>query len=236
VGETNYLEKLTAESKQKEIEILLKQGLENMKKSHLELKKWMQTDSAYVIQNQELPKLQLQTPDLENHPGISYYQDLENLSEASLSMERQKLFPDIQVSLFQGTNNFENAKTYQGFQVGMAFPLWFGNQKAKIKAAKTETQIVQDEFENYKYTLKIHYQSLLLDLSKFEEGISYYETQGKILAKELFSNAEKAFQNGEINFLQYVQLLENAKNIEGNYLENLLQYNNTVLEANYLIN
>ena len=236
VGETNYLEKLTAESKQQEIEILLKQGLENMNKSHLELKKWMQTDSAYVIQNQELQKLQLQTPDLENHPGISYYQDLENISEASLSVERQKLFPDIQVSLFQGTNNFENAKTYQGFQVGMAFPLWFGNQKAKIKAAKTETQIVQDEFENYKTTLKIHYQSLLLDLSKFEEGITYYESQGKILAKELFSNAEKAFQNGEINFLQYVQLLENAKNIEGNYLENLLQYNNTILEANYLIN
>lgn len=236
VGETNYLEKLTAESKQKEIEILLKQGLENMNKSHLELKKWMQTDSAYVIPNQELPKLQLQTPDLENHPGISYYQDLENLSEASLSLERQKLLPDIQVSVFQGTNNFENAKTYQGFQVGMAFPLWFGNQKAKINAAKTEQQIVQDEFENYRSTLKIHYQSLLLDLSKFEEGISYYENQGKILAQELFSNAEKAFQSGEINFLQYVQLLENAKNIEGNYLENLLQYNNTVLEANYLVN
>jgi len=236
VGETNYLEKLTAESKQKEIEILLKQGQENMNKSHLELKKWMQTDSAFVIQNQELQKLQLQTRDLDNHPGISYYQDLENLSEASLSMERQKLLPDIQVSLFQGTNNFENAKTYQGFQVGMAFPLWFGNQKARIKAAKTETQIVQDEFEDYRTTLKNHYQSLLLDLSKFEEGISYYETQGKILAKELFSNAEKAFQSGEINFLQYVQLLENAKNIEANYLENLLQYNNTVLEANYLIN
>ncbi len=236
VGETNYLEKLTAESKQKEIEILLKQGMENMNKSYLKLKRWMQTDSAYVIPNQELPKLQLQNPDLENHPGISYYQDLENLSEASLSLERQKLLPDIQVSIFQGTNNFENAKIYQGFQVGMAFPLWFGNQKAKINAAKTETQIVQDEFENYKSALKIHYQSLLLDLSKFEEGISYYETQGKILAQELFSNAEKAFQNGEINFLQYVQLLENAKNIEGNYLENLLQYNNTVLEANYLIN
>jgi len=236
VGETNYLEKLTAESKQKEIEILLKQGQENMNKSYLELKKWMQTDSAYAIPNQALPKLQLQTLDIENHPGIGYYQDLEHLSDATLSLERQKLLPDIYVALFQGTNNFENAKTYQGFQVGIAFPLWFGNQKAKIKAAKTETLIVQDEFENYKSTLTIHYQSLLLDLSKFEEGISYYDTQGKILAQELFSNAEKAFQNGEINFLQYVQLLENAKNIEGNYLENLLQYNNTVLEANYLVN
>jgi len=236
VGETNYLEKLTAESKQKEIEILLKQGLENVHKSHLELKQWMQTDSAYVIPNQEFPKLQLQSPDLENHPGIGYYQNLQDLSEASLSLERQKLLPDLQVSLFQGTNNFENAKTYQGFQVGMAFPLWFGNHKAKINAAKTETQIVQDEFDNYKSTLKIHYQSLLSDLLKYEEGITYYENQGKTLAKELFSNAEKAFTNGEINFLQYVQLLENAKNIERNYLENLLQYNNTVLEANYLIN
>lgn len=236
VGETNYLEKLTAESKQKEIEILLKQGRENVNKSYLELKQWMQTDSAYVIPNQEFPKLQLQTPDLENHPGLSYYRELQDLSEATLALERHKLLPDLQVSVFQGTNNFENSKTYKGFQVGMAFPLWFGNHKAKINAAKTENQIVQDEFDNYKSTLEIHYQSLLSDMLKYEEGISYYENQGKTLAKELFSNAEKAFQNGEINFLQYVQLLESAKNIERNYLENLLQFNNTVLEANYLIN
>ncbi len=236
VGETNYLEKLTAESKQREIEILLSQGQQNVNRSHLELKQWMQSDSAYVIPTQEVPKLQLLTQDLENHPGMSYYQELQALSEASLSLERQKLLPELQVSLFSGTNNFENAKTYQGFQVGMAFPLWFGNQKAKINAAKTETQIVQYEFENYSSTLKIHYQGLLSDLLKYEEGIRYYENQGKTLARELFMSAEKSFQNGEIDFLEYVQLLENAKNIERNYLEALLQYNNTVLEANYLIN
>jgi len=49
-------------------------------------------------------------------------------------------------------------------------------------------------------------------------------------------HARKAFRSGEINFLQYTQLLDNAKKIESDYLYQLLQYNLTVLEANYLMN
>ncbi|NCT17899.1 MAG: multidrug transporter AcrB [Flavobacteriaceae bacterium CG2_30_34_30] len=236
MGETNYLEKLTAASKQKEIEILLKQGLENVAKSYLEFQGLLQTEQSFVVPDQALEKWFLQPVNIKNNEGIQYYQQAQNLSKAALSLEKQTLLPDIQVSLFQGTNSYENARVYKGFQVGLAFPLWFGNHRAKIKAAKTEIEIVQNEFENYKTKLEIHYQILLTDISKYEEGIFYFENQGKILAKELFLNAEKAFNQGEINYLQYVQLLENAKTIELNYLENLLQYNFTVLDIKYLIN
>ena len=73
------------------------------------------------------------------------------------------------------------------------------------------------------------------DLEKHREGIAYYEQEGKKLARELFTHAEKAFQNGEIDFLQFVLLLENAKKIEMDYLNNLKEYDLTVLEARYLI-
>ncbi|PKP25378.1 MAG: CusA/CzcA family heavy metal efflux RND transporter [Bacteroidetes bacterium HGW-Bacteroidetes-2] len=235
LGETNYLEKLTAASKQKELEILLKQSIESVNTSYLQLHSWMQSDTLYVISKQDFKKLPIQILDKENHEGIRFYEHAAKVTTSSLSLEKQRLLPDIQFSLFQGTNSFENANVYQGFQIGLAFPLWFGNHRAKIKAAKTEIQIVKDEFENYKTNLNMHYESLLSNILKYEEGIFYFENQGKILSEELFSNAEKAFIQGEINFLQYVQLLENAKNIEINYLENLLQYNINVLEINYLI-
>lgn len=115
-------------------------------------------------------------------------------------------------------------------------PLWFGAQKSKIDATKTETLIVANELENYKILLKSKYDGLLSDLKKYEETVNYYEITGQRLSKELTTTASKAFQNGEIDFLQYVQLLESSKNIVINYLQNLNRYNNTVLELNYLTN
>ncbi|HUH27909.1 TolC family protein, partial [Gelidibacter sp.] len=236
VGETNLLEKLTAETKQKEISISLAQTKEDVAKAFTMLHQWMQTDSLVTIEENRLPRLELQPPNFSDHPGILYYGSAQELSKVSLSLERQRLLPELHISVFQGTNNGLDAKRYNGFQAGVSIPLWFGANKAKINAAKTETMIMADESENYKMQLESRYQGLLSDLNKFQEGVDYYETTGGKLAKELTTSASKSFQNGEIDFLQYVQLLESAKNIQITYLQNLNAYNATVLELNYLIN
>ena len=236
VGETNLLEKLTAETKKKEIVIALSQAHEDVAKAYTMLNQWVQADSIITVSEDVLPRLELKEFSLTDHPGLMYYNSAENLAKSSLSLERQKLLPDINLSLFQGTNNGANARNYSGFQVGIAVPLWFGAHKSKINAAKTETLIIANEFENYKVQLQTKYDALLSDLKKFQETVDYYESTGRDLSKQLTTTASKAFQNGEIDFLQYVQLLESAKNIEINYLQNLNKYNNTVLELNYLTN
>ena len=234
VGETNLLEKLTAEAKQKEISILLSQTREGVAKAYTMLRQWIQADSLVMVGENGLPHLQLQKPDLSDHPGILFYDAAQKLTESSLSLERQRLLPDLHILAFQGTNNGSESKRYNGFQAGVSVPLWFGANKSKISAAKTETMIVADESENYKIQLDSKYQGLLSDLKKFQEAVNYYETTGGKLAEELTTSASKSFQNGEIDFLQYVQLLESAKNIQITYLQNLNEYNNTVLELNYL--
>ncbi|GER60069.1 CusA/CzcA family heavy metal efflux RND transporter [Formosa undariae] len=236
VGETNLLEKLTAETKQKEIAIALSQAREDVSKAYTMLNQWVQTDSTITVSEDVLPRLELKEFSLTDHPGLMYYNSAENLAKSSLSLERQKILPDLQLSVFQGTNNGVAARNYNGFQVGIAVPLWFGAHKSKINAAKTETLIIANEFENYKIQLQSKYDALLSDLKKFQETVDYYQSTGRDLSKQLTTTASKAFQNGEIDFLQYVQLLESSKNIEINYLQNLNKYNNTVLELNYLTN
>lgn len=234
VGETNLLEKLTAEAKQKEVSILLSQTREDVNKAYTMFHQWIQSDTVVHVMDIDLPRLELQEPDIMDNPGILYYDSAKKLSSYNLSLERQRLLPDLQLSVFQGTNNGVNAKRYNGFQAGLSIPLWFGANKSKIKAAQTEVMIVSDEFENYKIQLESKYQGLLADLKKFQEAIDYYEDTGEKLSMELTENASKAFINGEIDFLQYVQLLESAKNIQITYLQNLIQYNTTVLEINFL--
>ncbi|WP_418637914.1 CusA/CzcA family heavy metal efflux RND transporter [Winogradskyella sp.] len=236
VGETNLLEKLTAETKQKEISIALIQARADVSKAYTMLNQWVQSDSLITVSEAKLPRLALEELNLTNHPGMLYYNSAETLAKSSLSLERQKLLPDLQFSVFQGTNNGVNARNYNGFQVGVAVPLWFGANKSKINAAKTETLIVANEFENYKIQLQSKYDALLSDLKKYQETVDYYENTGRNLSKELTTTASKAFKSGEIDFLQYVQLLESSKNIEINYLQNLNKYNTTVLELNYLTN
>ena len=236
VGETNYLEKLTAVTKHKEVSVLLSQAKENITNAQLELNKWMQLDSSFVVEEEKLTKLEVTPIDTSNHPGIAYYKEAIHLSEKQLSAEKQKLLPDLHLSYFQGTNDGVGSKVYQGFQAGVGVPLFFGSQKSKIKATKIGTEVLQSEATNYKLQLIARYNQLQAQLAKYEEAINYYQENGKSLSSELINTATKAFQNEEIDFVQYILSLENAKTIETTYLENLYNYNQTVLEINYLMN
>jgi len=234
VGETNLLEKLMAETKQKEVSLLLSQSLENVNKANTTLQEWLQSDSTYVVSKQTAPLLPLKEWNLLEHPGLLYYETAKQLSQTNFSIEKQQLLPDLQFSVFQGTNNGMNAKNYSGFQAGVSIPLWFGANKSKINAAKTQTMIIENNYENYKIQLESKYKRLFSDLKKHEEAINYYNNKGQQLSRELTLTASKAFKNGEINFLQYVQLLESATTININYLKDLFNYNTTILELNYL--
>jgi heavy metal efflux system protein len=235
-GESNYLEKLTAEAKKKEISIQLNQIRESIQRNYIVFNQWLQSDSSFAVSDDQLVRIALIPLDTVAHPTLNYYNDAMKLSNQTLVLEKQKLLPDLNASVFQGTNNGTGTQSYSGFQVGVAIPLWFGTQKSKIAAAKTESNIIESESNNYKIQLASKYEALQSDLRQYEAGIVYYETSGKRLSTETLFYANKAYQNGEINFLQYTQLLENAKTIESNYLKSLFQYNSTVLEANYLMN
>lgn len=235
-GESNYLEKLTAETKKKEVSIQLNQIRESMQRSYISLNQWLQSDSSFTVSADTFEKIELMPLDSATHPTLSYYANAMKLSNDMVSLEKQKLLPDLNATLFRGTNNGGGQETFSGFQVGVAIPLWFGVQKSKIAAAKTGESILEAESDNYKLQLIARYEALLSELRQYEQGLTYYESTGKKLSQETLFHANKAYQNGEIDFLQYAQLLENAKTIESNYLQSLFQYNMTVLEVNYLMN
>ncbi|MEY4433434.1 MAG: hypothetical protein RLZZ44_1568, partial [Bacteroidota bacterium] len=64
-------------------------------------------------------------------------------------------------------------------------------------------------------------------------AINYYNQYGKKLSDEIIKVANLSYKNGEIDFFQYIQSLENATTIQVDYLDTLLQYNNTQLDILY---
>ncbi|AWW30988.1 CusA/CzcA family heavy metal efflux RND transporter [Echinicola strongylocentroti] len=232
-GESNLLEKLTAESKSQEMAVLLEQVQKDRKKATIALNGWIQGENTYQVIDHKMHKLTLEN-DTSLHPGLAYYNQLEVTYGQETKLEKQQLLPDLQVSLFQGTNHLANAKHYQGIQAGLAVPLWFGAQRSKIQAARSSQKSALLQRENYRIRLKTNRLALLEELKKYRKAIDYYEHTGKKLATGILSNAQMAYREGEIDFLQYIQLLENARNIEITYLKNLWEFNMTILEANFI--
>ena len=236
LGETNYLELLTSEAKQKEVNLLLQNAEEKIKSNFEILMSLIQTDSTYILPNIKLPKLDLNQTDTITNPGINYYSKMIDIAEYEASLEKQKILPNINLGFFHSFNDGVKPNKYNGFEIGISLPVWVFPQVARIEASQIQEQINIENLNNYRAKLKAKLNILHADLNLYEKEIQYYESSGTNLVQELFNNSNTAFENGEIDFLEFIQLTERAVKIEMIYLETLNKYNNSVITKNYLIN
>ncbi len=234
LGETNYLEKITARAKQRQLETDYRQSREDVQIARERLKATVQSKDSLVIPEKPLEKLQFSLSSMEAHPAIDYYQNRTDFYEAKRSLEKQHLLPDISLSYSLGSNSGLSQNLY-AYQIGLKIPLLFSGNASKIKASKIAADVSQQQAEDYKIQLNSRKLQLLNEVSKYEEALQYYETEGKSLSEEILKTANIGFKNGEIDFFQYIQSLENAYEIELQYLENLNNYNQAVIALNYLI-
>jgi cobalt-zinc-cadmium resistance protein CzcA len=233
LGETNYLEMITAKSKQKQLQTNYKQALQEIVLATEKLKSVVQIDAIEVV-DVPLAKLALQKNSFNENLGLEYFAKVNTIQNALFKKEQQTLLPDISLEYFQGTNN-QLDRLLRGYQIGLKIPFFFSGNAAKIKAYKMAKNTVLEQEKEYQTKLESNYKALLARLNQFEEAINYYETEGKKLKDEIIKTANRTFVEGEIDFFQYIQSLETAKDIELSYLDNLNSYNQTVININYLI-
>ncbi|HKM94177.1 MAG TPA: CusA/CzcA family heavy metal efflux RND transporter [Prolixibacteraceae bacterium] len=234
LGEISKLDLLNAQSKHSMLKMKLKQMQYDLDIAHGAINVLLQSDTLYTIAFEPLGKIVPLIPRLENEPGYQILKSYAELNDALLRVEKQKLLPNITLGYFNGTNNYDNSRNYHGVHVGLAVPLFFGNQKSQIKAAQQKQQTSfyrqQDYTTRYSYQLK----QLYSELEKYTETLQYYEDTGILLSEQIFDTARKSFDAGEIDFFRFVHAIESAIEIEIDYLDNLLEYNKVVLEINYL--
>lgn len=234
LGETNYLEKITAQAKQRELSTRLRQAGEEVTTAREELNKLLQAGENFEIQKIPLPKLQVKNLNAEGPIWKDYYDARINFFQKEKDLHKQQLWPDISLNYFRGSNEFMNGNLY-GYQLGLKIPLLFIAKSSRIKAGGIAIERATAEAGENEIQLQARYLKLYAQLRKFEEALSYYEAEGRELSAEIMKTANLGYQNGEIDFFQYIQSLESANELTLSYLENLNSYNQTVIAINYLI-
>ncbi len=245
-GESNILEKTTAESQRGEIAIQLKQLQQDIEITQLQFALILNT-TTHFIPNETNNKLELalslDSSVVNQHPYLKIIEQQKKISGINRKLERSKFLPDINLGYnnmtMKGTGSdnitYNYSSRFQSVQVGLGIPLFFGSQKAKLNASIINQNISDNNYLLEKNAFKNQYQALLNKYQTQSETVKYYENTALNNAKLISETADKQFINGEINYLDWVMLTNQAISIQSNYLDAIKNLNETIIQINYLI-
>ncbi len=248
-GESNLLEKTTAETQRMEIQNQQQQNNADIQISGARLRALLKSESL-VSASDKLKKIplpaELDSAQIQNNPSLKLANQEVKISRQFKRVEQSRIMPDLLVGGFiqsltgyQKTSNvdvfYPRYKQFTGFQLGLAIPLWIKPNLARAQAASLQESAVRKNAQNVETLLTGNYEQALLELKKNSASLNYYETNALQNAELILNQARKAFHSGEIGYLEYLQALKTSLGIKGNYLQALNQYNQSVIKLQFLL-
>mgnify|MGYP001765383007 FL=1 len=148
---------------------------------------------------------------------------------------KYQAWPDLNFEYFLGANNVADSKRYNGFQLGLAIPIWFPSKYAAVKAARLQSEVtlILSESNKQRHGDAMFGKNLTLQAAK--EKLAFYQQTGIPQNNALRAAALRSYETGEINVLQYLLLLDQVLNTENDYLNAIHQYNLQLIDIKYFI-
>ena len=151
--------------------------------------------------------------------------------------ERAKLLPDFTI----GYNNlsiigaqtaangqetyFDSNKRLSYVTAGISIPLFFSSQSARAAAAKSDWQAAEKQRDLVALELKTAWRNAVTEMEKYTAALQYYEQDGLTNATTIIAAANRQLEAGEIDYLQWVLVTNQAITIKNEYLDMVNNYN-----------
>lgn len=249
-GETNLLEKTTAETQYNEVRNQMSKNQSDILAYTSELQRLFNSQEIIEIAKDQFKQADWNNATLDSaiagNPLLALQRQQIDIADKALGLEKARSGPDFTVGYFNqsiiGTQNvngqdqyFNGGKRFQGIQAGISLPIFFKPFSSRIQAAKIEKQVAESQFSLFQTNLNGRYKQAYQDLLKNSRSIEYYKSSALPNANLILKQSQIAFQNGEIGYVEYLQGLRTYSDIHFNYLQAINQYNQSVYTLQYLM-
>lgn len=251
-GETNMLEKTTAETKRGQIAQLLKQNSAELAIAYATLKSWMNASEDFVIaENNDFQPItlsnSLDTSLIANNPSLKFLYQQALVAEKTKKMEVAAVMPDLTIGYFNqsliGVQNidgndvyYDGSKRFQGFNIGIGIPLTFFSSSARIKSLKYTQQSLAKEADNNRLVLKTQMENAFQQYNQNLSQYNYYKSTALANVEVIIKTADVSYKSGDIGYIEYLQALQTATDVRLSYLQSVDQLNQSIININFLIN
>lgn len=249
-GDANLLEKATAETQRMQIANQLNQLEADLKIIQLQFSRLMNSKQMYLPETSDLKwnfQVSADTASVQHFAFVKWKQQQSLIANQEWKLEKAKMLPTINMGYnnqsvigYQIVNNqdvyFDVNKRFSYVSFGLNAPLFFRSGKNRISSSKLNYLKTEKEVNEISNQYKTMLMQLLLKLDKNKETISYYENGALKQADIILKNANLQFKNGSINYIEWIMLINQAISIRSEFLNTLQEYNQTIIDINYLTN
>lgn len=246
-GETTLMESNVAQAKEQEISVLLTQNTTFLRKEKSKVKAYLNWEGDFDLLEESLeydPHDPLADLDVKDNNSLLLAEKEIEQVEATRKLERSLLLPDItlgyaiesRAGIRANGGDYGRELRLPSYTVGIAIPIFFGSQAKKLKAMKysIEQATLEKDYLHKQLTETVQQQLEMINAQ--QSVIDYYQESALLNASIIQDHANKSYNNGDISYVEYIQSMETAWNIQINYLDAVLQYNLGHNALHYLVN
>ena len=166
--ETGKLEFISASSEYQQIQVLRQQAYDDIEIAKRALKQYLGTDAPIETVSALYQPMNLNTlmdsTSVVNNPMLQYSLQNVEVSKANVGVEKSQFLPKF--SLSYGRQIVDDISGFNTYQAGINIPLWFFPQKSRIKAAKADAMVAENQYLEQKAITESRVLQLLKSLEK----------------------------------------------------------------------
>lgn len=200
-----------------------------------QLAQWIGSDTNWVFPPNELKPLLIPMNaeiDSLGYPQLALQQKRIAASDQEYRLAKSRFMPDLMVGYFN--QSLEEVPGMDGIQLGISAPIFFWGKQSESASAKRERAIEQARYEEMILVLKAEETRLWKELEKYQGELNWYEETGEDVAEELQKFALKAYENGAIGYVEFLDSLEESRRLKEAHLLTLMNYNQTIVQLQFL--
>ena len=234
-GESNLLEKVSSETRMREIQNRIQSLQADAQGLYQNLKFLMNTTDDFTIDKTFPAKKLLIINELNvlSNPFLAILKQQNEVSIFQTKLEKERLKPDFKVGIIN--QSIEQNYNQNVVQVGINLPIFTKAQNARIEASKINSQIVQQQIKLTENQLKMQLTSLKIQYEKGEKSLDYYEKFALPQVELIIKTATKSYQAGEIEYIEFTQNITQAWQIKESYLFELQTFNQIIINIETII-
>ena len=237
-GETNRLEQVTAESRYQN---LLQRIRSSQREQHIHyatLKLLLHTrDTISIDTNTVFKRISgnLITPGLtpDSNPFLNVLQQNITNSQIQTRLEQRNTLPDWRVGVINQSIAREN--NYNVLHAGLSFHIFTKAQKAKIQSAKIQEQVNETQLASVKEQLNTELETMETRQKNLAATLQYFEEHALPQADLIRQTALSTFKGGEIGYLEFFAAIQQAYQLQEEYLINVLDYDLNLIRIEEII-
>ena len=244
-GESNILEKTTAENYRSQAEIQLANLKKDRETTLLQFNYLLNDETFYTNENSDFYQLSFINQDVKyagNPVILKKLEQQKSIELAKLKAEKSKLLPTFSIgynnsSMFgTGADDqfYNRSARFHSRMIGVGIPLFNGAQKSLIEGQKINQLIAENNYEIGSRNLKNQYSSLFSEYEKLKNETDYYKTKGLQNAETIFKTANRLYYEGEINYLEWSILTNQSLDIQNKNIDTQKMLNEKIIQLNNL--